>query len=192
MLSLASHYCISINFINLYSQLTPNGKTKERKSKSKQKSKQSKEKNIKKIPKKKLVRKPKSKLKKQTTTVKTKKANEVPDEVKWMEEDPHDQLLSRFVETPKGTVVGESIGIEKTRIILKNKLKFYSIPLKYVKEKDDILILQRRVNWTRAEKLGEVWRKAALDIIPKNKAKKPNKPDRPKRRKSPKVKVKVK
>ncbi|WP_455392723.1 DUF5749 family beta-barrel protein [[Eubacterium] cellulosolvens] len=121
--------------------------------------------------KKKLIRRPKQKLKNRQPTAKQKGEDEVPDEVKWLQEDPHDQLLSRFVETPKGTRVGESIGIEKSRIILKNKLKFYSIPLKFVKEKDEKLILRRKVNWSRAEKLGEIWRKNALDIIPKTKPK---------------------
>jgi len=114
--------------------------------------------------KKKLVKK--TRLKKRRIIAKSKKADEVPNEVKWMQEDPHDQLLSRFIETPKGTRVGESIGIEKSRIILKNKLKFYSIPLNYVKEKDDKLVLRRKVDWIHAAKLGELWRKNALDVIP--------------------------
>ena len=119
--------------------------------------------------KKKLVKR--SKLKTKPTQKKVQKEDEIPDEVKWLQEDPQDQLLSRFVETPKGTVVGESIGIEKSKIILKNKLKFYVIPLKYVKEKDDKLVLRRKVNWDNASKLGERWRKQALDVIPKNKPK---------------------
>lgn len=125
----------------------------------------------KKISKKKLVKK--TRLKKRKIAAKSKRTDEVPNEVKWMQEDPQDQLLSRFVETPKGTRVGESIGIEKSKIILKNKLKFYSIPLNYVKEKDDKLVLRRKVDWTRAAKLGELWRKNALDVIP-------NKPKRKK------------
>ena len=125
----------------------------------------------KKKPQKKLIRRPDSKVKKRARVTKSKK-DQVPNEVKWMQEDPQDQLLSRFVETPKGTVVGESIGIEKSMIILKNKLKFYSVPLKYVKEKDDKLILKRKIDWSKAEKLGELWRKEALDVLPKNKPKK--------------------
>jgi hypothetical protein len=57
-------------------------------------------------------------------------------------------------------------------IILKNKLKFYSIPLRFVKEKDDKLVLRKRVDWARAEKLGEIWRKNALDVIPSKKVNK--------------------
>ena len=119
------------------------------------------------LSKKKVVRKTKVKP---TPVKKVRPSQEpgtVPDELKWLQEDPKDQLLSRFIETPKGTIVGESIGIEKSQLIIKNKLKFYSIPLKYVKEKDDKLVLRRKVDWIRAQKLGESWRKKALDLIPK-------------------------
>jgi hypothetical protein len=93
------------------------------------------------------------------------KENEIPDNLKWLQEDPHELLLSRFVETPKGTKLGESIGIDKSRLILKNKLKFYSIPMTSIKEKGDKLVLRRKVNWKLAVKLGERWRKKTLDVI---------------------------
>jgi hypothetical protein len=161
------------NILMVKTGSTANPKNKRAKAKPKQSSPQTKLKTkthaIK--TKKKLVKKTRLKKRSTTVTPKPKKEQEVPDEVKWMQEDPHDQLLSRFVETPKGTRVGESIGIEQSRIILKNKLNFYVIPLKYIKEKDDKLILRRKVNWDRAAKLGEAWRKKALDVIPKNKPK---------------------
>jgi len=116
--------------------------------------------------------KPKRKLPENKST----KDEDIPTEVMWLREDPRESLLSRFVETPKGNNVGESIGIERSRIILKKKLNFYSIPLKYVKEKDDKLVLTHKVNWTRAAKLGEIWRRKALDIIPKKKKTKGKKP----------------
>jgi hypothetical protein len=191
MLNFLTNQCLILNFIINNSQVTNKTKAKVKKTKQKQRLVRTKPK--KKIPqaaelkdtpvktrpprartvtpRKKVVRA--AKVKRRPATGKTDKASKekIPDEVKWMQEDPQDQLLSRFVETPKGTRVGESIGIEKKRIILKNKLKFYSIPLKYVKEKDDVLILRRKVNWSVAEKLGEAWRKNALDVIPKNKPK---------------------
>lgn len=99
------------------------------------------------------------------------KEGELPIELQWIREDPKEQLLSRFVESPKGTLLGESIGIDKTKIIIKHKLKFYSIPLKSIKEKDDKLVLTKRVNWERAAKLGELWRKDALGSGKTNKSK---------------------
>jgi hypothetical protein len=91
---------------------------------------------------------------------------EIPDELRWIQEDPHELLLSRFIETPKGTRLGESIGIDKKMLIMKKKSKFYSIPLKAIKEKGDVLILKKRVDWKKASKLGETWRKRTLDVIP--------------------------
>jgi hypothetical protein len=139
----------------------------------------------KKDTKKKLVKR--SKLKKRSATIPSKKDDGVPDELRWMQEDPQDQLLSRFVETPKGTRVGESIGIEKKRMILKFKSNFYVIPINYVKEKDDKLVLLRKVNWDRAGKLGEIWRKNALDplYISQKKQKQQQKASQKKPRKKP-------
>ena len=118
---------------------------------------------------KKLIRKTKLKIK--SSHDKLQQEDNIPEEVRWLQEDPQDQLLSRFVETPKGTKVGESIGIEKSELILKNKLNFYLIPLNYVKEKDGKLILRRKVNWSSAAKLGDAWRRRALDIIRNKKQK---------------------
>ena len=139
----------------------------------------------KKDTKKKLVKR--SKLKKQPDATPPKKEDGVPDELRWMQEDPQDQLLSRFVETPKGTRVGESIGIEKKKMILKFKSNFYVIPLNYIKEKDDKLVLLRKVNWERAGKLGEIWRRNALDplYISQKKQKKQQKAAQKKPRKKP-------
>jgi hypothetical protein len=91
---------------------------------------------------------------------------EIPEELRWLQEDPHELLLSRFIETSKGTRLGESIGIDKKMLIMKKKSKFYSIPLKAIKEKGDVLILKKRVDWKKASKLGESWRRRTLDVIP--------------------------
>jgi hypothetical protein len=97
--------------------------------------------------------------------------DEVPEQLKWLQEDPHELLLSRFIESPKGVRLGESIGIDGSNIIMKNKTKFYSISLKAIKEKGDALILRKKINWKLAEKLGEKWRKKTLDVIEVNKSK---------------------
>lgn len=104
--------------------------------------------------------------KKKTTKLKsTEPENGIPSQLEWIQEDPQELLLSRFIETPKGKRLGESIGIDKTRLIMKKKSKFYSIPLKAIKEKDDVLILVMKVNWKLAAKLGENWRKRTLDLF---------------------------
>ena len=115
--------------------------------------------------------KPKVKPKHETTpttasnVVKLDAANEMPDELRWIHEDPHELLLSRFIETPKGTKLGESIGIEKKSLILKNKSNFYSVPLNSIKEKGDKLILRKKIDWKKAAKIGEAWRRRTLDVI---------------------------
>ena len=102
--------------------------------------------------------------KKSVKTVKKKdKFEGLPEELMWIKEDPQELLLSRFVETPKGTRLGESIGVDKTQLILKNKSKFYSIPLKFIKEKKNKLVLRKKVNWKTAARKGEHWRKITLD-----------------------------
>ena len=101
----------------------------------------------------------------------TKKTEEqLPEDVKWLEDDPHDEILSRFIFNSKGEQVGETIGVEGKQLIVKNREKFYSIPFNSIHEKNDELVLKKKVNWERAEKKGEKWRKKALDLIkPKKK-----------------------
>ena len=90
----------------------------------------------------------------------------------WMEEDPKDHLLSRFIYDPSNNVIGESIGVEGKHLIMKSGLKFYSIPLTNIVEKDDNLALKGRIDRKKARKLGEAWRKRALDPLYQKKNKK--------------------
>jgi len=90
----------------------------------------------------------------------------------WMEEDPKDHLLSRFIEDPSSNIIGESIGIERKNLIMKSGLKFYSIPLKNIVEKNDNLSIKGRIDRKKARKLGEAWRKRALDPLYQKKNKK--------------------
>jgi hypothetical protein len=94
------------------------------------------------------------------------------DELKWVEEDPKDHLLSLFIKDSNGNVIGESIGVEGKYIIMKNGLKFYSIPLKNIIEGEMELTLKGRINRPKARKLGEEWRKRALDPLYQKKKKK--------------------
>jgi hypothetical protein len=115
--------------------------------------------------KKKVIRK--RKIVKKTAGRKGIKKDEekLPEDVKWLEDDPHDEILSRFIFDPKGSQVGETIGVEGKQLILKDHEKFYSIPLNSIKERNDELILVKKVDWNKAEKKGEKWRKKALDVI---------------------------
>jgi hypothetical protein len=94
-----------------------------------------------------------------------KEDEQLPEDVKWLEDDPHDEILSRFIFNPKGTQLGETIGVEGKQLIVKNREKFYSIPLNSIKDRNDELILVKKVDWNKAEKKGEKWRKKALDVI---------------------------
>jgi len=94
-----------------------------------------------------------------------------PEDLKWVEEDPKDHLLSRYIKDSKGKVVGESIGVEGKYIIMKNGLKFYSIPLRNIVELETELRLKGRINRDKARKLGEEWRKKALDPLYQKKKK---------------------
>ena len=105
-------------------------------------------------------------VKKRPSKKPIKKADEqLPEDVKWLEDDPHDEILSRFIYDPKGKQVGETIGVEGKQLIVKNREKFYSIPLISIHEKNSELVLRKKVNWVKAEKKGEKWRKKALDVI---------------------------
>ncbi len=125
------------------------------------------------------IKKPKLKKaikKKRAVKLRTKKKlpkkveeERLPEEIRWLEDDPHDNILSRFIIDVKGNQIGESIGVEGKQLIVKHRKKFFSIPLRSVQEKDDGLLLKRKVNWAAAEKKGEKWRKRALDVIPPKK-----------------------
>jgi hypothetical protein len=94
-----------------------------------------------------------------------------PVELKWVEEDPRDHLLSRFIYDSKNKVIGESIGVEGKQLIMKSGKYFYSIPLKKIHEKENDLTLKGKVNRQQARKLGEAWRKRTLDPLYQKKKK---------------------
>ena len=88
-----------------------------------------------------------------------------PTDLKWVEDDPKDHLLSRFIYDKDGKVIGESIGVEGRQLIMKSGKKFYSVPLRNIKEGENELTVKGRINKARARKVGEVWRKKALDPL---------------------------
>lgn len=136
-----------------------------KKPKLKPKSKPKRRPSVKRGKTKKVIKKRKP-VKKRPAKKPIKKADEqLPEDVKWLEDDPHDEILSRFIYDPRGKQVGETIGVEGKQLIVKNREKFYSIPLNSIHEKNSELVLRKKVNWVKAEKKGEKWRKKALDVI---------------------------
>lgn len=80
-------------------------------------------------------------------------------------EDPRDEYLSLFVLNRNDEVVGESIGVEGDKIIIKNQDKFYEIPLGSVEIEDKKLRLKANVNWKKAKKAGDKWKTKELDPL---------------------------
>jgi hypothetical protein len=133
----------------------------------------------KKVQDRKKVQKVKPRPKKPVTAKATKKPVQkpkepepsTPNELKWMEEDPRDHLLSRFIYDSKDDVIGESIGVEGTQLIMKRGKYFYSVPLKKIKERENDLTLKGKVNKRQARRMGEAWRKRTLDPLYQKKKK---------------------
>ncbi len=79
--------------------------------------------------------------------------------------DPRDEYLSRFVKDKMGKDLGESIGLDGERLIIKDRMDFYRIPLKSVVLMDDHIRITGRVNWKKARKEGDKWRTSELDPL---------------------------
>jgi hypothetical protein len=108
---------------------------------------------------------PKAVSRAEKTAVRSNSDKDMIESLKWVEEDPKDHLLSRFIYDSKGKSIGESIGVERGRLIMKSGKVFYSIPLKNIKERETDLALRGRIDRKKARKLGEIWRKKALDPL---------------------------
>jgi len=80
-------------------------------------------------------------------------------------DDPKDEFLSLFVTNRKGEIKGESIGMEEEDIIIKQGDDFYRFPFGSVKLENDKLTITKRINWKKARKEGEKWRKRELDPL---------------------------
>ena len=80
-------------------------------------------------------------------------------------EDPKDEYLSLFVLNKKDEVVGESIGVEGDKLIIKSQDQFYEIPLGSVVIEEKKLRLKAKVNWKKAKKAGDRWKTKELDPL---------------------------
>lgn len=76
-----------------------------------------------------------------------------------------DFLLSRFLVDKNDNILGESIGFEGPRVVIKHKDKFYLIPRAAIKLKGGKLTLIKHVDWVAAKAMGEGWRKQELDPL---------------------------
>ena len=79
--------------------------------------------------------------------------------------DPRDEYLSRFIKDPEGKDLGESVGVDRDMLIMKERMDFYRIPLKSVALVDNHIRINGRVNWKKAKKDGEKWRTSELDPL---------------------------
>ena len=94
-----------------------------------------------------------------------KKKKKVPGSSEGEVEDPRDEYLSLFVKDGKGEVKGESIGVENEKIVIKEGDVFFMFPLDSVRIEEEQLTIIKNVNWKKARKEGEKWRKRELDPL---------------------------
>jgi len=79
-------------------------------------------------------------------------------------EDLYESLIPRFVVNKSGEKIGETIGMDGQRIILKKNSDFYSVPLSVLDEHLGELIIEKNVDWEKAKALGERWRKKSFVV----------------------------
>lgn len=79
-------------------------------------------------------------------------------------EDISESLIPRFVINKNGEKIGETIGMDGQRIILKKDNNFYSIPVSVLDERLGELVIEKDTDWEKAKALGERWRKKSFII----------------------------
>lgn len=82
----------------------------------------------------------------------------------WIDE-PMDEYLSRFVLNTDGERIGETVGIDGERIIMKREEDFFSIPKDAIEEKYGDLLLSKPIDWEESKALGEQWREKSYNKI---------------------------
>ncbi len=71
-------------------------------------------------------------------------------------------LLCRFVFDGTGVKVGETVSLAGDIIIIKNGKKYLGVPLKHIEEEGKTLMVKGLVDLSKAEELGEQWRKSSF------------------------------
>lgn len=79
-------------------------------------------------------------------------------------EDTSEYLIPRFVINKNGERIGETIGMDGQKIILKKDGNFYSVPLSVLDERLGELIIEKDIDWGKAKILGERWRKKSFIV----------------------------
>ena len=74
-------------------------------------------------------------------------------------------LLCRFVLDGFGKQIGESVAIDDDIIIIKAGSKYLGVPLKHVEEEEKTLLVKGLVDQSKAEEMGENWRRKSFDDI---------------------------
>jgi hypothetical protein len=87
------------------------------------------------------------------------------------EEFEGDNLLCRFVLDGFGKQIGESVAIDDDIIIIKAGSKYLGVPLKHVEEEEKTLLVKGLVDQSKAEEMGENWRRKSFDNIDLSKGK---------------------
>ena len=81
------------------------------------------------------------------------------------EEFDGDNLLCRFVLDGFGEQIGESVALDDDIIIIKAGSKYLGVPLKPVEEEDKTLLVKGLVDQSKAEEMGENWRRKSFDDV---------------------------
>jgi len=74
----------------------------------------------------------------------------------------NESYLCRFVLDGTGNKLGESIALENDVIIIKSGNKYLGVPLKHVEETGKTLTVKGLIDFTKAEEMGEHWRKESF------------------------------
>ena len=81
------------------------------------------------------------------------------------EEFDGNNLLCRFVLDGFGEKIGESVAIDDDIIIIKAGSKYLGVPLKHVEEEEKTLLVKGLVDQSKAEEMGENWRRKSFDDV---------------------------
>ena len=73
--------------------------------------------------------------------------------------------LCRFVLDGGGNKLGESIAVEDDLVIIKSGKKYLGVPLKHIEDTGKTLLVKGLVDFTKAEEMGEEWRKSSFREI---------------------------
>ena len=64
-----------------------------------------------------------------------------------------------------GEQIGESVAIEDDIIIIKAGSKYLGVPLKHVEEEEKTLLVKGLMDQSKAEEIGENWRRKSFDDV---------------------------